>query len=111
MIFNKSAKTIGSPGDTVVKNPSANAGDTRDLQVGFLGQEDPLEEEVATHSSILCLENSISRGAWMATVHGVKKSQTRLSTHATTCALRPFTGEKIIFSVHGAGKIGYQHVR
>ena len=27
-----------------------------------------------------CLENFIDRGAWLATVHGVTKSQTRLST-------------------------------
>ena len=35
----------------VVKNPPANAGDERDL-----GQEDPLEKEMATHSSILAWE-------------------------------------------------------
>ena len=29
-----------------------------------------------------CLENSMDRGAWQAPVHGDKKSQTRLSTHA-----------------------------
>ena len=36
----------------VVKNPSANAGDIRDL-VRSLGREDLLEKEMATHSSIL----------------------------------------------------------
>ena len=35
-----------------MKNLPANAGDARDL-VQFLGQEDPLEEGMATHSSIL----------------------------------------------------------
>ena len=40
-------------------------------------QEDPLEEEMATHSSIL--ENSMDIGAWQAVVHGVAKSQTQLS--------------------------------
>ena len=35
----------------VVKNPPANAGDTRDV-----GQEDPLENEMATHSSTLAWE-------------------------------------------------------
>ena len=29
-----------------------------------------------------CLENPMDRGAWPATVHGVAKSQTQLSTHA-----------------------------
>ena len=35
-----------------VKNPPANAGDVRNV-VRSLGQEDPLEEGTATHSSIL----------------------------------------------------------
>ena len=38
----------------------------------ILGQEDPLEEGMATHSSIL--ENPMDRGAWRGTVHGVTKS-------------------------------------
>ena len=41
--------------------------------------EDPLEEGMATHSSILDLENSMDRGAWWAAVHGVAESQARLS--------------------------------
>ena len=40
------------PGDIVVKNLPANAGDT-EMQGWYLGQEDPLEEEMATHSTIL----------------------------------------------------------
>ena len=32
--------------------------------VQSLGREDPLEEEMATHSSILGLENSMDREAW-----------------------------------------------
>ena len=38
--------------------------------IQFLGWEDPLEKEMATHSGS-CLENSMDRGAWRATVHGV----------------------------------------
>ena len=38
------------------------------------------EEEMATHSSILALGNPMDRGAWRATVHGVTKSQTQLSS-------------------------------
>ena len=44
--------------------------------VRSLGQEDPLEKEMATHSSIPAWENSMDRGAWQAIVHGVTKSQT-----------------------------------
>ena len=36
----------------MVKNPAAKAGDERDVGL-ILGQEDPLEEEMASHSSIL----------------------------------------------------------
>ena len=47
---------------------------------GDLGQsldwEDLLEEKMATHSSILAWENSMDRGAWWATEHGVTKSRT-----------------------------------
>ena len=49
-----------------------------------LGWEDPLEKEIATHSSILACKNPMDGGAWQATVHGVEKSWTRLSdfTHS-----------------------------
>ena len=47
--------------------------------VRSLGWEGPLEKEMATHSSILAWKNPMDRGAWWATVHGVAKSQTRLS--------------------------------
>ena len=44
--------------------------------VRSLGGEDPLEEGIATHSSILAWRISMDRGSWWATVHGVAKSQT-----------------------------------
>ena len=40
-------------------------------EVQFLGGEDPLEEEMAAHSSILGLGDPMDRGAWRATIHGV----------------------------------------
>ena len=40
-------------GYTVVKNLPANAGNSQGTQVQSLGLEDPLEQEMATHSSIL----------------------------------------------------------
>ena len=40
-------------GDTVVKNLPANAGNSQETQVQSLGREVPLEQEMATHSSIL----------------------------------------------------------
>ena len=59
----------------VVKNPLANAGDTGDWGSiprlrGFPAEENgnPLQYS--------CLENSMDRGGWWATVHGATKSQT-----------------------------------
>ena len=48
-----------------------------------LGWEDPLEEEIATHSSILAWKIPWT-GAWWAIVHGVTKSWTRLSGQTHT---------------------------
>ena len=41
-----------------------------------LGWEDPLEKDMATHSSILAWSIPMDRRAWQAIVHGVTKSQT-----------------------------------
>ena len=46
--------------------------------VWSVGWEDPLEEGMATHSSILAWRMSMNREDWQAIVHGVAKSQTRL---------------------------------
>ena len=61
----------------MVKNLPAK----QETQVQSLGQKDPLEEGMATHSSILACRSSQTEepGAWWATVHGVTKSQTQLS--------------------------------
>ena len=42
----------------------------------------PLEEGMATHSSILTWRTPMDRGAWRAAVHGVAKSRTQLSDSA-----------------------------
>ena len=68
----------------MVKNLSAMQ-EMPERRVQSLGREDPLEEEKATHSSVLAWGNPTDRGARWATVHGVaKKSDTtaRLSTHS-----------------------------
>ena len=44
--------------------------------VQSLSQEDPLEDCMAIHSSILAWRILMDRGAWQLTVHGVTKSQT-----------------------------------
>ena len=59
----------------LVKNLPA----TRETWVQSLGWEDPLEEGMATHSSILAWRIPMDGGAWWATVHRVTKSRTRLT--------------------------------
>jgi len=53
----------------------------QETRVQSLCQEDHLEKEKATHSSILAWKIPWTRGVWWATVHGVAKSWTKLSTH------------------------------
>ena len=66
---------LGFPDGTMIKNPPANAGDTKDS--GFIpesgispggGNGNPLQYSF--------LENPMDRGTWQATVHGLAKSQT-----------------------------------
>ena len=52
--------------------------ETQESRVRSLGWEDPLEEDMATHSRILAWRIPMDRGAWWATVHGVAKSRTGL---------------------------------
>ena len=64
----------------MVKNWPADVGDAKDMESipGWGrspggGNGNPLQYS--------CLENPMDRGAWWATVHGVAKSRTQLSTH------------------------------
>ena len=64
----------------VVKNLPANAGDTKDTG-SIPGSGRPPGEGKGNPLQYSCLENSMGRGAWQATVHGAVKSWTLLSTH------------------------------
>ena len=64
---------LGFLGGLVVKNPPAMQ-EPQEMQVPSLGREDPLEEGMATHSSILAWRISMDRGARWATVHWVTNS-------------------------------------
>ena len=57
----------------MVKNPPAKAEDRRDV-----GQEDHLEKEMETHSSILAWKIPWTEGGWWAAVCKVIKRQTQL---------------------------------
>ena len=70
----------GFPGGSEVKASTCNAGDLGSIPGSGRspgeGNGNPLQDS--------CLENSMDRGAWWATVHGVAKSQTRLSDFTFT---------------------------
>ena len=51
----------------------------QETQVGFLGQEDPLEKEIATHSSILVREIPWTEDPDGLQSTGLQKNQTQLS--------------------------------
>ena len=77
------------PGATHVKNPPANTGNIRDMssipgsgRSSGGGHANPLQ-----HS---CLENPLDRGARWATVHGVTKNRTQLSTKMARPSQMPF---------------------
>ena len=56
--------------------------ETKETWVQSLGEEDPLEEEMATHASIPAWQIPWTEGGWRATVHGVTKSWTQHSDYA-----------------------------
>ena len=64
----------------MIKSPAANVGDSGSIPGSGRspggGHGNPLQRS--------CLENPMDRGAWRATVHGVAKSGTQLSTAMTT---------------------------
>ena len=55
----------------MVKNPFA----MQETRVQSLGREDPLEEGMATHSSVLAWRIPMDRGTWRAAVRGIKESE------------------------------------
>ena len=63
-------KKMGFPDGSEIKNLPA----MQETQVQSLGQRDPLEKEMATHSGILAWGNPKDRRAWQAAVHGVTES-------------------------------------
>ena len=86
-------------GDTVTKIHLAMQ-ETQEMQVRFLDQDDPLEKEIATQSSMLVWESPWTKRAWWTTVHRVTKSQTRLSTSASCPGKSPILSIHPLFPLH-----------
>ena len=76
---------MGFPGGSVVKNPPGN--------VGYVGSIPELGRSLGggNGNSLQSsgLQNSMDSRAWQATVHGVAKSWTQLSTHSHSLSLSP----------------------
>ena len=70
---------------SVVQDPPANIGDTGARGLIPVSVR-PLEEEMANHSSISCLENSMNSGIWLATVHG-GRNELNTTEYTHTCLL------------------------
>ena len=67
-------------GTSLVAQSVKNLPPMQETQVQFLCQEDPLEKEMATHSSVLAWRIPMDRGTWQATVHGVSRVRHDLAT-------------------------------
>ena len=65
---------MGFPGDSVVKNPSANAGDTEDM--GLILESRRFPGEGHDNPVQYYWEEPMDRGLWWARVHGFTKSWT-----------------------------------
>ena len=76
MLSNSVSFCESFPGGSVVKNPPDNAGDSGSISGSGIspriGKANSLQYS--------CLENSMDRGAWWATVHGVTTEATKQGT-------------------------------
>ena len=73
---------------------------TQETQVQFLGWEDPLGKEMATHSSALAWRIQGTGGAWWAAVYGIAQSRTRLNRLSSSSSSR------LVFEYQGMRILG-----
>ena len=66
----------GSPKSSLVAQAVKNLPAMQEAEVRSMGWENPLGEGNGNPLQYSCLENSMDREAWWATVHGVSKSRT-----------------------------------
>ena len=88
MINERICLSRGFPGGTEVKNSSANAGDAIGMD-SIPGAKDPLEEDMATHSSILTWEISWPEESGGYGLRDYKESDTTEQLHVCAHPLRP----------------------
>ena len=86
----------------MVKDLPANAGGTRDVG-SILGWEDPLKEEMATHSNILAWKISWTEKPWQAMVHGsdtIERQHTQTQGKCITSKARRRTALECVPEIH-----------
>ena len=81
----------GSPGGSDNKKSTCNVGNLGSIP----GWEDPLEEGMATHPSILAGRIPMDRGAWWVTIHGSQRVRHDRGTKHST---QPHGGNHVISS-------------
>ena len=84
----KHISTLSFPGGSEDKASACNAGD----QGSTPGMGRSPGEGNSNPLQYSCLENPMDRGAWQATVHGVAKSQTRLSNFTSLSTIGKLRG-------------------
>ena len=93
---------MGFPGDPVVRNTPT----VQETRVQSLGWEGPLENEMATHSSVLVWGTPWTEEPGGLQPRGPRKSQARLRNQTTTtsqgcvCQPQPSSSPSLLLGVH-----------
>ena len=100
-----------APGYTLVAQMVKHLPTMRETWVQSLGQEDLLEKEMATHSSILAWEIPWTEEP-LAIVHGVTKSRTWLSNWTMTTVLNKYSksGHLNLFLISKGKHLVFHHI-
>ena len=97
---------LGFPGGSDGKESSCNPGNLGSIPRSGRSPG----EEYANPLQYSCLENPKDKGAWRATVHGVKESQTRLSYHHFHTLCYMHKSDKLLLSYTIRLYLQYLHV-
>ena len=79
--------------------------ETEEMRVQSLGEEDPLEQEMANSLQYSCLENPRDGGAWWAAVCGVAQGRTRLKRLSSSSSSSVFLLFFHNFDYHSKGQL------
>ena len=96
---------MASQGALVGKNPTVNAGDTRDVGlISGLGRSPA--EGLSNPLQYSCLETPMDRGAWQGTVHRARDISTYIWSPMLWQRKQDYNGGQTASSISGSGKVG-----